>query len=306
MDDKQPATQIPGLRIESLSALPFLTIVAWIAALLIGVPGPLIRLGFLGILALVGYVVWHQRAYVRHMLGRFAVYTRLIAMLPYYLGVMIPQILLMLLTSFVLEPFIALLWRTRRYLADATAVQLTRNPDGLASGLNSLVERGGLIPGGQWAAPLFVVGPEQTTKRAMEQHREAILTRADERGGTGPSRMLNEALAVAEVGVPPIETATGGTMGGGNASVGSFHPPLARRLKRLRTMGATITDHEEGDGRSPIGGPLGRVLAVLLVPLLLLLAVLMTVLLVLLTALSLAFSGVLMLIVYGVMSLIVG
>jgi hypothetical protein len=54
---------------------------------------------------------------------------------------------------------LALAWRSRRYLADATAVQLTRNPDGVARGLRAVALRGGLIPGGSWAAPLFVLGP---------------------------------------------------------------------------------------------------------------------------------------------------
>ena len=45
------------------------------------------------------------------------------------------------------------------YLADATAVQLTRQPDAVARGLRALATRGGAIPGGGWAAPLFVIGP---------------------------------------------------------------------------------------------------------------------------------------------------
>ena len=61
--------------------------------------------------------------------------------------------------SFVVGPLLALAWRSRRYLADATAVQLTRNPDGVARGLRALAARGGVIPGGSWAAPLFVIGP---------------------------------------------------------------------------------------------------------------------------------------------------
>lgn len=63
--------------------------------------------------------------------------------------------------GFVVGPLLALMWRSRRYLADATAVQLTRNPDGVASGLAALASRGGVIPGGSWAAPLFVIGPER-------------------------------------------------------------------------------------------------------------------------------------------------
>ena len=63
--------------------------------------------------------------------------------------------------SFVLGPLLALAWRSRRYLADATAVQLTRNPDAVARGLRALAVRGGVIPGGSWAAPLFVLGPRR-------------------------------------------------------------------------------------------------------------------------------------------------
>lgn len=63
--------------------------------------------------------------------------------------------------GFIVGPLLALAWRSRRYLADATAVQLTRNPGAVAGGLAALASRGGVIPGGGWAAPLFVIGPEQ-------------------------------------------------------------------------------------------------------------------------------------------------
>ena len=63
--------------------------------------------------------------------------------------------------GFVVGPLLALMWRSRRYLADATAVQLTRNPDGVARGLAALGTRGGAIPAGSWADPLFIVGPER-------------------------------------------------------------------------------------------------------------------------------------------------
>jgi len=62
----------------------------------------------------------------------------------------------------VLGPSVALLWRTRQYLADASAVQLTRNPDGLANGLQKLNEEPGEIPGGDWASHLFVVSPKRS------------------------------------------------------------------------------------------------------------------------------------------------
>ena len=68
-----------------------------------------------------------------------------------------------------LEPCFALLWRTRKYLADASAVQLTRNPDGLAQALRKLNAQRGAIPGGQWASHLFLVSPGGTDRVSGEQ-----------------------------------------------------------------------------------------------------------------------------------------
>lgn len=50
---------------------------------------------------------------------------------------------------------VGLLWRSRRYLADATAVELTRNPTGLYRGLKHLGDTGAVIPGGEAVAHLF-------------------------------------------------------------------------------------------------------------------------------------------------------
>jgi Zn-dependent protease with chaperone function len=59
-----------------------------------------------------------------------------------------------------LSPALALLMRRRRYLADATAVQLTRDPDSLARGLNLTLNR---TASDDWPlarfSPLFVVAP---------------------------------------------------------------------------------------------------------------------------------------------------
>jgi Zn-dependent protease with chaperone function len=97
--------------------------------------------------------------------------------------------------GFVVGPLLALMWRSRRYLADATAVQLTRHPDAVARGLAALASRGGVVPGGSWAAPLFVLGPER-----------------------GPS----------------------GGFRGDDFGLGSYSPPMARRLDRLRRQGGTV------------------------------------------------------------------
>src|SRR5262249_29428179 len=62
-----------------------------------------------------------------------------------------------------LGPCMALLWRTRRYLADAGAVEFTRNPDALAGALQRLSEDTTAIEGGEWASHLFVVNPKGDT-----------------------------------------------------------------------------------------------------------------------------------------------
>lgn len=63
-----------------------------------------------------------------------------------------------------LSPALALLMRRRRYLADATAVQLTRDPDSLARGLNLTVNRTA-ADGWRLArfSPIFLVAPTSFT-----------------------------------------------------------------------------------------------------------------------------------------------
>lgn len=71
---------------------------------------------------------------------------------------------------------VGLLWRSRRYLADATAVELTRNPTGLHRGLRHLGETGAVIPGGEGVAHLFVVGPVgEGAQRGTFTEREGLL-----------------------------------------------------------------------------------------------------------------------------------
>ncbi|MGE5322756.1 MAG: M48 family metalloprotease [Actinomycetota bacterium] len=60
----------------------------------------------------------------------------------------------------VLGPCMALVWRTRCYLADAGAVELTRNPDALARALLHLGEDNTAVQGGAWASHLFIINPQ--------------------------------------------------------------------------------------------------------------------------------------------------
>ncbi len=160
------------------------------------------------------------------------------------------------LSGLLFEPAAALLWRTRRYLADATAVQLTRNPDALANALQSLRDCGGLIPGGKWASHLFIVGQEargmppeiahrvrEMRKSGIEPTRENMMKLAGEAVAHGDFSALAGARADR---TETLEEATGGGMV-------SLHPPLEKRLKRLQMQGAHLAAGGRPHRKSPIG-----------------------------------------------------
>jgi Zn-dependent protease with chaperone function len=63
-----------------------------------------------------------------------------------------------LIRSVFVGPMVMLVWRRRRFHADAVAVQLSRNPDALARALTALSIDPALLSRTRWAEPLFVVG----------------------------------------------------------------------------------------------------------------------------------------------------
>jgi Zn-dependent protease with chaperone function len=64
-----------------------------------------------------------------------------------------------IISLFALEPLVSLAWRRRKYLADATAVRLTREPNALSEALQHLGGGDGHTPLGAWGAHLCVVRP---------------------------------------------------------------------------------------------------------------------------------------------------
>ena len=100
------------------------------------------------------------------------------------------EITLWFFNTALLGPCMALVWRTRRYLADASAVELTRNPDALAGALERLSQDNSTIPGGDWATHLFVINPAgdhslPNRQPSPEQIRQAAEVWATSAGGAG-------------------------------------------------------------------------------------------------------------------------
>ncbi|MEP7247340.1 MAG: M48 family metalloprotease, partial [Gammaproteobacteria bacterium] len=69
-----------------------------------------------------------------------------------------------MVSSFVLSPLLALAWRQRKYMADATAVRLTRDPNTLGEALEKMSAAGAGSAFAPWTAHLSVVplGKSQT------------------------------------------------------------------------------------------------------------------------------------------------
>jgi Zn-dependent protease with chaperone function len=79
-------------------------------------------------------------------------------LLPLQILSLLQRILLTLWCSLLLNWPLALLCRARRYLADGTAVQLTRNPDALAASLSQFATHAGVPAGGEDRDYLFMCG----------------------------------------------------------------------------------------------------------------------------------------------------
>jgi Zn-dependent protease with chaperone function len=99
----------------------------------------------------------------------------LVPLLPLLLISLILRLVLFLWTALFLGPPLALIWRNRRYAADAMAVQLTRNPDGLARALSRI--GGTAIPdGGEGREYCFIHGPPSARKGGFTDRRTITLS----------------------------------------------------------------------------------------------------------------------------------
>lgn len=269
--------------------------------------------------------------------------------------------------NLLLGPCMALLWRTRRYLADAGAVELTRNPDALESALQSLSNDSATVAGGSWASHLFVVNPggdrslrgDSASSEQQRKFLQAWQTTASAGSAAATAKplasapstgaefarvrqeMMSTAMAAAmgnadatarlqvfaqAMGVDPAlvhelpnmndlmlaqrgdraalarvrmhqqsrqrqESGAGrGQAGLQTASFISFHPPLAKRAKRLQKMGAHLIDPSRRHGG--LGGKIAlAILYLILGPLLVTCGALMLVVIVMMIGLNLLCLG---------------
>jgi hypothetical protein len=136
-------------------------------------------------------------------------------------------------SSLFVDPILRRGWRARKHLADATAVELTRNPDAVARALAKLANTADLLPGAAWASHLFVVGPEVVMAKnttVLQQRLEGHAEGGTRLGILADVEAMSALAAMAEA-----------------ADAASFHPPLYERAAALHRLGATT------DSTSPLG-----------------------------------------------------
>ena len=79
--------------------------------------------------------------------------------LPLTLGSYVVQFAVLFSSIALIGPIVSFMWRARRHLADAMAVQLTRNPEALARALRHLGTLPTVVPKGAELSLLFIVWP---------------------------------------------------------------------------------------------------------------------------------------------------
>lgn len=90
------------------------------------------------------------------------------AMLPLILGSLVVRFAIFVSSVVLIGPIVSFMWRTRRHLADAMAVQLTRQPDALVSALHKLgYAQTSTVKGAGGLAFLFWVWPTATSNDAV-------------------------------------------------------------------------------------------------------------------------------------------
>jgi Zn-dependent protease with chaperone function len=125
-----------------------------------------------------------------------------------------------LFTLVVAGPVVAFLWRTRRRLADATAVQLTRYPDALAEALRSLAGLDMVVPGALPVHFLFTVWDPAVDQDSKRTDVTSVLLRMQLRLEPRLRRLARLGANVRSGDAPPPEGTEAETLPELAASVG--------------------------------------------------------------------------------------
>jgi len=142
-----------------------------------------------------------------------------------------------------LGPSMAMLWRTRRYLADASSVELTRNPDALARALQCLSEDDTAFDSGDWATHLFVVNPKGDSGLRGQQPSQQQMAKAIQ-AWTSTAHMMS-AQDAANLYDTPIATGGAATIAaGGAAGIAAKDWPSVRREIIATVKAAAMGDQQ--------------------------------------------------------------
>jgi Zn-dependent protease with chaperone function len=162
------------------------------------------------------------------------------------------------------QPIMAALWRRRRLLADATAVELTRNPDALARAFEHLEEHATTVAAGPWAH-LWVVGSEIPRSRARRHFEQRMAeARADgQRPGESHWALARRKMHESREAQATYQQALDASADQPGTATGSmsvdrlagFLPGLDVRLRRLEAMGARLAGRPEAPAWRRSGRP---------------------------------------------------
>jgi hypothetical protein len=121
-----------------------------------------------------------------------------------------------------------MLWRTRRYLADASSVELTRNPDALARALQCLSEDNTAFDSGDWATHLFVVNPKGDSGLRGQQPSQQQMSKAIQ-AWASTAHMMSAQDAANLYDVPVVAPGKAGSAAGLTAGVTPNDWPSVRQ-----------------------------------------------------------------------------
>ncbi|MGC2744647.1 MAG: M48 family metalloprotease, partial [Candidatus Angelobacter sp.] len=139
-----------------------------------------------------------------------------LVMFPLMFTNMVIRLTLWIFLNALLGPSMAMLWRTRRYLADASSVELTRNPDALARALQCLSEDNTAFDSGDWATHLFVVNPKGDSGLRGQQPSQQQMAKAIQ-AWASTAHMMSAQDAANLYDVPVADGVAGTVAAGGTA-----------------------------------------------------------------------------------------